>query len=218
MIELPLFPLQSVIFPGMPITLHIFEERYKQMFDRCIKNIEPFGAVLIKRGMEALGPLAEPYDIGCMAHVAIVEKLSDGRMNIVALGTERFRIVTLHTEGIYLVGEVERLPMEYEADDLLLQADLQLRPWVERYMQIMENAKLVKGSLDRLPSDPMEFANMAAYLLQVPVKQKQTLLEANRATRLMGDAQAMYRKEVALLKRLLSRRSIDEDDIGPSLN
>ena len=61
MLELPLFPLNTVLFPGMPLNLHIFEERYKRMMQACIESSKPFGVVLIKQGLEAHGPLADPF-------------------------------------------------------------------------------------------------------------------------------------------------------------
>ncbi len=78
MFEIPLFPLNTVLFPGTPIHLHIFEERYKQMINLCLQEQRPFGVVLIRNGMEALGPLAEPFHIGCTAEIAHVERLEDG--------------------------------------------------------------------------------------------------------------------------------------------
>ena len=70
MFELPLFPLNIVLFPGMPLSLHIFEDRYKLLIGKCLQERQPFGVVLIKKGIEALGPLAEPHHIGCTAFVS----------------------------------------------------------------------------------------------------------------------------------------------------
>ena len=68
MLRLPLFPLNTVLFPKMPITLHIFEERYKQMIQHCLSEQIPFGVVLIKQGVEVNGS-AEPYLVGCTARI-----------------------------------------------------------------------------------------------------------------------------------------------------
>jgi Lon protease-like protein len=95
MFELPLFPLNTVLFPGMPLPLRIFEERYKLMIRFCIENNQPFGVVLIRQGLEALGRLAEPYEIGCTARIIEVEPLAKGQMNISTLGEKRFRICQL---------------------------------------------------------------------------------------------------------------------------
>ena len=86
MLDLPLFPLQTVLFPGIPFQLHIFEERYKQMVARCLDERVPFGVVLIRKGREALGPVAQTYPVGCTAQIARVENLPQGRFNLTVVG------------------------------------------------------------------------------------------------------------------------------------
>ena len=95
MLNLPLFPLNTVLFPVLPLKLNIFEPRYKQMLKRCLDTGEKFGVVLIKRGKEALGPLADPYQIGCTAQLVQVEQAPDERYDVTALGRERFRITSI---------------------------------------------------------------------------------------------------------------------------
>ncbi|MEM7800244.1 MAG: LON peptidase substrate-binding domain-containing protein, partial [Chloroflexota bacterium] len=109
--DLPLFPLNTVLFPGMPLALHIFEERYKLMINTCVSEGKPFGVVLIKNGREA-GGSAEPYSIGCKASISQLQPLRDGRMNLVANGEDRFKIHTISNEKPYLVGKVEDLPFD----------------------------------------------------------------------------------------------------------
>ena len=81
--RLPLFPLNSVLYPGTLLPLHIFEERYRSMISRCVEEKVPFGVVLVRSGEEVGGP-AEPYDVGTTARVARLQRLPDGRMNLVA--------------------------------------------------------------------------------------------------------------------------------------
>ena len=89
--KLPLFPLNTVLFPGAILPLHIFEERYKLMIARCIEERRPFGILLIRKGYE-VGDTAEPFDVGTTAHIARVDELEEGKMNLVCLGGKRFRI------------------------------------------------------------------------------------------------------------------------------
>ena len=112
--RLPLFPLRTVLFPGMALPLHIFEERYRLMIGRCMEERSPFGVVLIRSG-EEVGAAAEPHDIGTTARIASVQRLEDGRMNLVALGEQRFRILQLDNSGPYLAGDVEYLHSEESA-------------------------------------------------------------------------------------------------------
>jgi Lon protease-like protein len=211
LIELSLFPLNTVLFPGTPVTLHIFEERYKRMFRRCITQQEPFGVVLIQKGLEALGPIAEPFSIGCTARITFVEELEGGRLNVIGVGGERFRITSVNRDLEYLVGNVEILPLDYEPQQDLLLAGRDLRPWVKQYLRLLIDADLIKLNLESLPYDPLEFAYLSAYFLQTPIHQKQELLEVSRGTQLIEDIRGIYRREVALLRNMLAEKALSGD-------
>src|SRR3982751_2871548 len=105
MYDLPIFPLNTVLFPGMPLKLHIFEERYKLMISRCYQSGQPFGVALIKSGQD-VGGRAEPFMVGCTAIISEMEPLPGGRMNIVAVGRERFVAHGFRYDQPYLVAEV----------------------------------------------------------------------------------------------------------------
>ena len=79
----------------MPLPLHIFEERYKAMIADCIRDERPFGVVLIAEGAAEGDTPVTPHAIGCTAEITQVQPLDDGRMLIVSVGRERFRIVRL---------------------------------------------------------------------------------------------------------------------------
>ena len=113
--DLRLFPLNSVLFPGMRMPLHIFEERYRIMIRECIEEDAPFGVLLIKAGAE-VGSGAVPHEVGTVARIIQVEYLEDGRMNIFTMGDERFRIVAINTTQPYLRGEVSTLTQEPATD------------------------------------------------------------------------------------------------------
>jgi Lon protease-like protein len=96
---LPLFPLDLVLFPGVPLPLHIFEPRYKEMVAECIHNKTPFGMVRAKKDTLA--------EIGCSAAIlSIVKKYPDGRMDIITEGRQRFEILQVNQERPFLQGEV----------------------------------------------------------------------------------------------------------------
>lgn len=206
MYRLPLFPLHTVLFPGTPITLHIFEPRYRLMIEQCLQTGQPFGVVLIREGREALGPLAQPHPVGCTAQITDVERLPNGHMNIVAVGRERFHIVELSYDRPYLVGTVEPFPPADPDQPETLAAAHQLRPWVERYLAILSRA-LQSDSLDpaALPDDPLALGYFAAALVQIPADQKQSLLATRRAAQFLSDMRNVYRREVALLDVILER-------------
>jgi Lon protease-like protein len=203
--ELPLFPLNTVLFPGQPLQLHIFEERYQRMIRLCLESHSPFGVVLIRKGPEALGPLAEPYRYGTTAVIAQVKELEDGRMNIATLGQERFHILSLDTASApYLVGTVEAYPLTNTAPGALRDASHGLRLWVEQYLQVLVKAGGLQLHIEPLPEEPAQLGYLAAILLQVPPEMKQPYLETESALDLITVLLQAYRREMALLQALLA--------------
>ena len=110
-ISLSLFPLNLVLFPGMPLPLHIFEERYKSMIGECRDTEQPFGVVLIKEGLE-VGEPADPFMTGTSARIIQVDQLDDGRMNILTQGDRRFQVMEITQKVPYLVAQVRYLHEE----------------------------------------------------------------------------------------------------------
>lgn len=106
--ELPLFPLRTVLLPGGPLALRVFEPRYLDMVARCLRGANRFGVVAIRHGAE-VGP-ATPYDAGTTAEIVDWQQESGGLLSIVAQGREAFRLVATRREsdGLY-VGRVELL-------------------------------------------------------------------------------------------------------------
>jgi Lon protease-like protein len=106
--ELPLFPLHTVLCPGVALPLHVFEPRYRALVSTCLATGAPFGVVLIRAGREVGGGSTSIATVGTTAEIREAEALEDGRYRILAVGTHRFRIdsVTVGREP-YLLGEVE---------------------------------------------------------------------------------------------------------------
>lgn len=206
MFELPLFPLQNVLFPGMTLNLHIFEERYKEMINLCIETRQPFGVVLIKEGAEALGPLATPHMIGCTAQIVRMLPRGEGRMDISTVGQERFLIQSLKYNRPYLVGEVELHPLPDDEPTRLTKAGNQLRPWVERYLEILSKVGNIPFNPQQLPNDPLQLGYLAAAILQqISMEQKQSLLTLDRPLKFLSEVRSIYRREVTLLDMMMER-------------
>lgn len=199
--RLPLFPLNTVLFPGMPIYLHIFEERYQLMIMRCIEQRMPFGVVMIHTGSEVqgLGPKAEPYPIGCTAHITQVQELGDGRKNIVAIGHERFQILRQHQDEPYLTGDVQILLLQHPGETILAEQSTHLRTAVERYLQALEKIDNTSLESPQLPDNPLSLMYLAASILRIPMVEKQALLGENDALKLLKALRELYRREVTLL-------------------
>lgn len=208
--DLPLFPLNTVLFPGMLLPLHIFEPRYRQMIQRCVEYGTPFGVVLIQQGSEALDSQPTYHEIGCTAKIVQVQKLKGGRMNIVAVGRERFRIQTHYQTHPYLSADVEINPFDMPHIKALLSLGENLRPWVRGYLNLLSLFSETEFESDFLPESPLPLALTGAQLLQIEPYEKQPLLAAEDASALLRDLLRLYRREVALIHHML-------DDDGPVL-
>ncbi|MCZ7551567.1 MAG: hypothetical protein B6D39_04885 [Anaerolineae bacterium UTCFX2] len=209
MYELPLFPLNTVLFPGTPIHLHIFEPRYVEMINYCAAQRCPFGVVLIREGVEALGPLAEPHHIGCTAQIAQLKQIGEGRMSLVALGQERFRVLDLDREShTYLLGRVQSYPIDNPNPTGAAEYNRRLRRQFDRFVQLLQESGSNQLNLSQLPDDGALFGYLAAAVLQISPLQKQELLAAERLDKLLGRLTRHYRRELALLEALRTNRSV----------
>lgn len=202
--QIPLFPLNTVLFPGMPLPLHIFEERYKEMINWCLAEKRPFGVSLIRAGVAEGGPLPEPHAVGCTAQITQVQSLSQGRLFLMAVGHERFRIRALHHDRPYLVGEVEPYPLLPESSAILQNPVKNLYPLVVDYLDILATLGEVEFDINQIPRDHRSLPYLAAALIQIPAEQKQTLLAAARTSTLLTDLYSIYREQTAIL-RLMPR-------------
>src|SRR5215210_3630832 len=182
--DFPLFPLGLVALPSELIPLHIFEERYKTMIGRCLEEESEFGIVwLADDGLRA---------IGCACEIAeVLERLPDGRINLIARGTRPFRIDARQEELPYPAGAVEFLDDQAEEPD-----DEIAEGAHEAY------AELVRQATDRTP-DPSEIADMSAYQMAATVEfgldAKQGLLDLRSETARMKLVTRLFR---AAVKRL----------------
>jgi uncharacterized protein len=214
MYELPLFPLNMVLFPGSPVNLHVFEPRYKEMVGRCLEFDQPFGIVLIREGMATVGPLPDPHPIGCTARIASVEPSSDGNIDLVAVGVDRFRIESVRRDGgrPYLVGDVEAWPLPNGDRTVVARAEGRLRRWLERYLAVLVRAS--EGGFaftsDQLPADAAALGFLAASILPLPARQKQPLLASGSLADLLETATTLYRTELALLENMVEHRDVDQ--------
>jgi uncharacterized protein len=137
--DLPLFPLHTVLCPGIALPLHIFEPRYRRLVERCLADDAPFGVVLIREGRE-VGPVPTTLArVGTMAEIRESHPFDDGRFDILAVGTERFVIddVTSGRSG-YLRGRVTRLPERIDDPELVAElAERVSRRFVD-YLRLLQ--------------------------------------------------------------------------------
>lgn len=212
---LSLFPLNTVLFPGVPLNLHIFEPRYQAMIRSCLAENQPFGVVLIRKGHEAMSGIADPYLVGCSAAIVETEPLGDGRLNIATVGLERFRIRSLdYGSKPYLQGEVEKYPLSGLRDRRLGDLAERLQPWVRRYLHLIADQVPEQIEANFLPAEPAAFAYIAAYLVQAPAAEKQLLLESESMPEMLTRLELLYRRETAIVRALSAGEGPSERGFG----
>jgi Lon protease-like protein len=208
-VELPLFPLSVVLFPGMVLPLHIFEPRYRQMIADCQQQ-KPFGVVLARP--KSLPLQEEPYPVGTMAEIRDLHTLPDGRSILMAFGKQRFRILSQHRLKPYLSGMVEPYSDVLEARESLLEPAKQARGLFSTYLNmLLEAANEAEQEIHAsVPDDPEELSHFIAYFLEVPNEQKQRLLELTSTRQRLLEVAAILRREVPFMRQILSSQ-IDKD-------
>ena len=201
---LPLFPLNVVLFPGMPLPLHIFEERYKQMIGECLEHDIPFGIVLIKEGAE-VGDPAEPYSVGTTARIAQVERLDGGRLNLMTEGKRRFRIMEVTQQLPYLRGRVEYISEEQgqpSSETLGEAADL-----FSNYLQSVAGLRGRWMSRARVPGDALALSYTISHFLELSPHTRQQLLEADSVQQRLEEVMPLLRNRAEKARQALVRRT-----------
>ncbi|MCG9131585.1 LON peptidase substrate-binding domain-containing protein [Candidatus Poribacteria bacterium] len=175
--QIPLFPLQAVLFPGGFLPLYIFEPRYRTMIKFCLDHESEFGVVLTKEGGE-VGETATPYKIGTAARILHVEHLDDGCMNIITAGEYRFQILETQEHLSYLTGRIRMLDdpgAEIEAVSESLTA--QTEELYQVYEALSSRLIFAWHTPEEQPDDPRELAYQVGIRLRISLKEKQALLE-----------------------------------------
>ncbi|HEX8465016.1 MAG TPA: LON peptidase substrate-binding domain-containing protein [Abditibacterium sp.] len=204
--ELPLFPLNVVLFPGMPLPLHIFEPRYRLMIGRCLEADRAFGVAQIADGSEGASGTV-PQSVGTVAEIIEVAPFADGRMNLQTVGTRRFEILSIRETDDYLIGTCEWLEDDPELDDLWGIAH-QTRRILSRYFDsLSQNTELSAdlGALD-VPQDPFALSMFIGAILSLPSDQKQQLLEMT-STRQRLELEEFLLERADLVQRAFSKHA-----------
>jgi len=220
-ISLPLFPLNTVLFPGQVLPLHIFEERYRRMIGQCIEKSWPFGVTLIQEGEEVGGP-AKPFEVGTTARVTQVERLDDGRLNIISVGEMRFRIASLdQVKDGYLRAGVTLWPWSPSDANASQALALNVRDRLRRYVEMISQASGMELETNDLPDEPTELACLTAAALQVEQIEKQELLISPSIAALLAKEIGLLRRELRMLQIILAspgRPTNDENSVIFSAN
>jgi Lon protease-like protein len=205
---LPLFPLGAVLYPGMLLPLHIFEERYRQLVRDLLDGLEPrrFGVIAIRKGRETgVDGVQSLYEIGCTATLRRVERHDDGRFDIVTVGTQRFRLRGLDETRLYLQGEVELLaedvvdPVAAEPAVRVIQAAFRA------YLDALTEWGGATVRIEDLPDEPTLLSFIVAAAMVIDLPERQALLAESGTLRRLGLQRALLSRETAMLRTTTSR-------------
>lgn len=214
-VELPLFPLDVVLFPHMPLALHLFERRYRVMMRDCQSMGTSFGVVTIAEGQE-VGGWARPHMVGTLAQLRDVEPLPDGGFTVLLTGASRFRIDELVYDRPYLRGRIQYLQdLLGDRDEALIVAS-RVRRAFQEYASALNGLVGEDDEPIDLPDDPELLSYVVAASLQAETRRKQELLEVDSAVGRLRGCLVLLRREAVFLDRDLARR--DERIVAVSPN
>jgi uncharacterized protein len=210
--RIPLFPLGTVLYPGLMLPLHIFEDRYRQLIRELLDAPEgsprSFGVIAIRIGREVGSEgVTALHDVGCVAELRQVEAYDDGRFDIVTTGTARFRLRALDASLAYLQGDVDFLDeVGGSSADVLVPGVTRL---LAAYRQALLAAQGGTGTLPELPTNPVVLSYLVAAAMVLEVSDKQRLLSAPDAATRLGLELILLRRETAIIRRLPSLPAVD---------
>ena len=188
---LPIFPLELVLFPGTPLPLHIFEDRYKEMVAECLERKLPFGVVRAMAQAVA--------EVGCTADIVeVAKKYEDGRFDIVCEGRQRFEVVRLDEERNFLRAEINIIEDEPEAS---LAEHTQKA--IEAYSELMA---LVESDADTPEPDDPQLSFLLVAPLPVDLDFKQTLLASRSEAKRIAMTAEYLTAVLPRMKRALKAR------------
>jgi Lon protease-like protein len=211
---LPLFPLSTVLFPGMRLPLHIFEERYRLLVTDLQEQPAParFGVVAIRKGREvgAEGVTAL-HEVGCVATVRQITPYPDGRFDLATVGTERFRLLRVDDELPYFRGEIEPLKDDVQAGeaDALAFAVNRAQAGFRAYLNALADRGGGVISVGDLPDEALLLSYVIGAAMIIDLPERQSLLAAPTALDRLKRERSLLVRETAMLRATTSRPAPD---------
>jgi Lon protease-like protein len=218
---LPLFPLSTVLFPGMRLPLHIFEERYRRLVRDLRERPEPreFGVIAIRKGRETgeenVDGVSALHEVGCVAAVRNVAPGEDGRFDLQTVGTQRFRLLSLDQSLPYFQGEIERLPDEpgepggeRESERAALVV-ARVQAGFRAYLNALADRGGGVINVSDLPDEPLLLSYVVGAAMIIDLPDRQNLLAAPDAIARLKAERALLAREAAMIKATTSRPAPD---------
>jgi Lon protease-like protein len=207
--QLPIFPLNTVLFPGVTMPLHVFEDRYRALVHHLLtmsdKSLRVFGVVAIREGYEVgAHGVHSVHRVGCVAQMTSVEPYADGGFDIEVVGRNRMRLDALDVSGSYLVGNVEIVSEAVAAaPDGAAEAARTLSLFEAYRVQLSElrGAEVLDGSL---PKDPEYLSYSLAATCLLTLQERQALLEASNPVERLVMLRHSLREEMRAMRAVPS--------------
>ena len=207
--QLPILPLNTVLFPGVTMPLHVFEDRYRALVHHLLtisdKTMRLFGIVAIREGYEVgAHGVQSVHRVGCVAQMTSVEPYADGRFDIEVVGRKRMRLDGLDTSGTYLVGDVETVG---EQPDTSPESLAEAARAMETFLAYREQLSEMRGGdvLDRdMPRDPEYLSYSLAATCLLTLQERQALLEASTARDRLVMLRHSLREEMRAMRAIPS--------------
>jgi Lon protease-like protein len=204
---LPLFPLGTVLYPGLLLPLHIFEDRYRQLVHDLMAEPEPrcFGVIAIREGRETGAEgVSALYEIGCTAMVRQAIEQEDGRFYLITVGSQRFRLAELDHSEPYLRGKVDILPEDTGDAAAAQQAVQDVQSGFRDYLDALAERGATKVFTADLPDEPVQLSYLVAASVIADLNDKQALLAQPDALHRLTAERALLARENAMLRSLTS--------------
>jgi len=209
---LPLFPLGTVLYPGLLLPLHVFEERYRQLIRDLLAGPEPrtFGVIAIREGRET-GPngILTLHEVGCTATVRQVTELDDGRYDLVTVGTQRFLLTGTDDTMPYLQGQVELLAEETGDESGAALAARSVQDAFRTYLGALAERGVTQVSAPELPDDPILLSYLVAASMVIDLRDKQALLAEPDALHRLVTERMLLSRETTMLRTLTATPAPD---------
>ena len=209
---LPLFPLGTVLYPGLLLPLHIFEQRYRQLIRDLLDGPEPrcFGVIAIRRGRETgVDGISSLHEIGCTATVRQIQEHDDGRFDLVTVGTQRFQLAGLDHSKPYLQGEVDLLAEDTGDEPAAGLAAQAVHGAFRAYLDALAGRGVTQAAVPELPGEPDALSYLVAASMIMDLRDKQALLAEPDALHRLIAERALLSRETMMLRSLTSTPAPD---------
>ncbi len=207
--RLPMFPLNTVLFPGVTMPLHVFEDRYRALVHHLLtipdKTLRVFGIVAIREGYEVgTHGVQSVHRIGTVAQMTSVTPQADGGFDIEVVGRQRLRLDSMDTSGPYLVGEVEVLPEEKDPGAAAVEEAQKAVSMFEAYRKQLAEMRDTEALDINLPRDPTYLSYNLSATCPLTLKERQALLEADSARERLTMLRLSLREEMRAMRAIPS--------------